>query len=173
MPRTVSGLYEFGPFRLDPEQRILTREHQALTLAPKTFDLLTFLVEHQGRVLSKQELMHALWPETFVEEANLSFQVSVLRKALGAPSSGSRRSRRSAIDSRRRSRLNRRVSDPRRRLRPNSPLERTRRRRGPGKRSQAVVAWPQRLPSWPACQRSPSLRGSHQAASVAARPPSR
>ena len=83
MPRTGSGLYDFGPFRLNPEQRTLTRESQALTLAPKTFDLLTFLVEHQGRVLSKQELMHALWPDTFVEEANLSFQISVLRKTLG------------------------------------------------------------------------------------------
>jgi Tol biopolymer transport system component/DNA-binding winged helix-turn-helix (wHTH) protein len=83
MPRTAGGLYDFGPFRLNPEQRLLTREHHALTLAPKTFDLLTFLVEHQGRVLSKQELMHALWPDTFVEEANLSFQISVLRRTLG------------------------------------------------------------------------------------------
>ena len=52
-------------------------------LAPKTFELLHLLVESAGRAFSKQELMAALWPETFVEEANLSFQISVLRKALG------------------------------------------------------------------------------------------
>ncbi|CAN5896811.1 winged helix-turn-helix domain-containing protein [soil metagenome] len=54
-----------------------------LPLAPKTFDLLVLLVQSPGRAFSKQELMNALWPDTFVEEANLSFQISVLRKALG------------------------------------------------------------------------------------------
>lgn len=84
-PATVGsvGSYEFGPFRLDLERRLLTRDDQALPLAPKTFDLLVLLVQSPGRALSKQELMHALWPDTFVEEANLSFQISVLRKALG------------------------------------------------------------------------------------------
>jgi DNA-binding winged helix-turn-helix (wHTH) protein len=48
-------------------------------LAPKTFDLLVLLVQSAGRALSKQELMNRLWPDTFVEEANLSFQISVLR----------------------------------------------------------------------------------------------
>ncbi len=77
------GLYEFGPFRLDLDGRVLSREHQALPLPPKTFDLLVLLVQSPGRAFSKQELMNALWPDTFVEEANLSFQISVLRKALG------------------------------------------------------------------------------------------
>ena len=54
-----------------------------LALAPKTFDLLVLLVESGGRALSKRELMQALWPDMFVEEANLSFQISTLRKALG------------------------------------------------------------------------------------------
>ena len=83
MSRVIAALYEFGPFRLDLERRVLTREHQALPLAPKTFNLLVLLVQSPGRAFSKHELMNALWPDTFVEEANLSFQISMLRKALG------------------------------------------------------------------------------------------
>ena len=79
----ITGLYEFGLFQLDLERRVFTREHQVLPLAPKTFDLLVLLVRSPGRAISKQELMNALWPDTFVEEANLTFQISVLRKALG------------------------------------------------------------------------------------------
>jgi Tol biopolymer transport system component/DNA-binding winged helix-turn-helix (wHTH) protein len=76
-------LYDFGPYRLDLSRRVFTREGQVIPVAPKTFELLRLLVESAGRALSKQELMAALWPDTFVEEANLSFQISVLRKALG------------------------------------------------------------------------------------------
>ena len=83
MSRAVTGLYQFGPFRVDLEQRVFTREHQVLPLPPKTFDLLVLLVQSPRRAFSKQELMSSLWPDTFVEEANLSFQISVLRKALG------------------------------------------------------------------------------------------
>jgi Tol biopolymer transport system component/DNA-binding winged helix-turn-helix (wHTH) protein len=83
MSPATSGLYEFGPFRLDLERRAFTRGQQVLPLAPKTFDLLVLLVQSSGRALSKRELMTALWPDTFVEEANLSFQISALRKALG------------------------------------------------------------------------------------------
>jgi DNA-binding winged helix-turn-helix (wHTH) protein len=83
MSRPISELYEFGPFRLDLERRVFTREHQVVPLAPKTFDLLVLLVQRPGHAFSKQELMKALWPDTFIEEANLSFQISVLRKALG------------------------------------------------------------------------------------------
>jgi len=79
----ASGLYEFGPYRLDASQRLLTRAGEGVTLAPKTFKLLLILVESRGRVLTKKDLMSALWPDTFVEEANLPFQVSGLRKALG------------------------------------------------------------------------------------------
>ena len=78
-----SGLYEFGPFRLDVDQRVFARSGQVLPLAPKTFDLLVLLLQRPGHAFSKQELMSALWPDTFVEEANLSFQISTLRKALG------------------------------------------------------------------------------------------
>ena len=64
------------------------RDHQVLPLAPKTFDLLVLLVQSAGAALSKKELMNALWPDTFVEEANLSFQISALRKALGEDGAG-------------------------------------------------------------------------------------
>ena len=83
MRNPSNDLYEFGPCRLDAGQRVLTREHQRVPLPPKTFDLLLLLVRSPGRAFSKQELMTALWPDTFVEEANLSFQISTLRKALG------------------------------------------------------------------------------------------
>jgi DNA-binding winged helix-turn-helix (wHTH) protein/tetratricopeptide (TPR) repeat protein len=76
-------VYRFGPYRLDVAARRLTREREAVSLAPKTFDLLTLLAHNPARAFSKRELMAQLWPDTFVEEANLSFQVSVLRKALG------------------------------------------------------------------------------------------
>jgi Tol biopolymer transport system component/DNA-binding winged helix-turn-helix (wHTH) protein len=75
--------YEFGPYRLDTARRLLTRDGKTLTLPPKTFSLLLLLVEGQGRVFTKKELMMALWPDSFVEEANLSFQISALRKVLG------------------------------------------------------------------------------------------
>ena len=79
----MTGSYQFGSYQVDAAKRLLTRGGEVVTLAPKTFDLLLLLAESQGRVLSKQELMKALWPDTFVEEANLSFQMSTLRKALG------------------------------------------------------------------------------------------
>ena len=70
-------------YSLDLSSRIFTRSGEVITLAPKTFDLLALLVKSNGRLLSKSELMVSLWPGTFVEEANLSFQISALRKALG------------------------------------------------------------------------------------------
>jgi DNA-binding winged helix-turn-helix (wHTH) protein len=75
--------YAFGAYRLNVTQRALTHAGQSVPLPPKTFDLLLLLVRNPGRAFSKQELMTELWPNTFVEEANLSFQASVLRKALG------------------------------------------------------------------------------------------
>jgi eukaryotic-like serine/threonine-protein kinase len=82
MANAIGAVYEFGSFRLDTAKRLLTRDGEHLTLPPKTFDLLLLLVESRGRVFAKKELMAALWPDTFVEDANLSFQVSALRKAL-------------------------------------------------------------------------------------------
>jgi len=87
MSQTIGAVYEFGSFRLDAARRRLMQNDRALTLPPKTFDLLILLVESRGRVLTKKELMGALWPDTFVEEANLTFQISTLRKALGPEAS--------------------------------------------------------------------------------------
>jgi DNA-binding winged helix-turn-helix (wHTH) protein len=82
MSVTSSRVHEFGPFGLDVEQRLLTRSGHALPLAPKTFDLLVLLAQRPGHAFSKQALISALWPDTIVEDANLSFQISTLRKAL-------------------------------------------------------------------------------------------
>ena len=68
-----SDVYEFGPFRLDVRRRLFTHGEQVVPLAPKTFDLLLLMLQNPGRAFSKQELLAALWPDTFVEEANLSF----------------------------------------------------------------------------------------------------
>ena len=79
----ASSVHEFGPFRLEAAERLLLRAGQPVSLTPKSFDLLVYLVEHAGRLVTKQTLMSALWPDSFVEETNLTFTVSALRKALG------------------------------------------------------------------------------------------
>ena len=78
-----SGAYEFGPFRIDLGERLLRRGGNVVPLTPKAVETLVALVERRGRLVSKDELMGRLWPGTFVEEANLTNQVSLLRKALG------------------------------------------------------------------------------------------
>src|SRR5499427_5152882 len=75
--------YEFGPFVLDTLQHSLFKEGKPVALTPKTYDTLLVLVQNHGRMLSKDELMNTLWPDSFVEEANLTQQVSMIRKALG------------------------------------------------------------------------------------------
>jgi DNA-binding winged helix-turn-helix (wHTH) protein/TolB-like protein len=80
--------YEFGDFRLDPQERLLWRTGAIVWLTPKAFDTLLALVENSGRVLSKDELMNRVWPDSFVEEANLAQNVSTLRKALGENTDG-------------------------------------------------------------------------------------
>src|SRR5215467_7471890 len=87
MSETIGAVYEFGSFRLDSARRLFIQNDRTLTLPPKTFDLLILLVESRGRVFTKKELMSALWPDTFVEDANLTFQISALRKALGPEAS--------------------------------------------------------------------------------------
>lgn len=76
-------LYEFGPFRVDPEKETLVRAGEIVPLTPKTFQILLVLVRHNREVVTKDELMKEVWPETFVEEANLSRNIFMLRKALG------------------------------------------------------------------------------------------
>lgn len=76
-------VFEFGPFRLDAEERVLWRDGQPVPLTGKAFDTLLVLVEHRGHIVGKEALMREVWPDSFVEEGNLSFNVSMLRKALG------------------------------------------------------------------------------------------
>ena len=83
MGNAVKQLLEFGPFRVDPEQRLLLRDQQPIPLSPKAFDLLLVLVQRNGEVVLKDDLMKLLWPNTFVEESNLGQHVFQLRKALG------------------------------------------------------------------------------------------
>jgi DNA-binding winged helix-turn-helix (wHTH) protein len=75
--------YSFGPFHLDADQHLLTRHAQPVALPPKCFDLLCLLVSSQGQLLEKERLLGTLWPGTFVEEANLSNLIALLRKTLG------------------------------------------------------------------------------------------
>lgn len=84
LPGGDTAAIAFGPFVLDRERRLLARDGVAVGVTPKAFDLLVILVERGGAVMSKDELMTALWPDTAVEESNLAFQISTLRKALGA-----------------------------------------------------------------------------------------
>lgn len=76
-------MYEFGRFRLDALKRILLRDDQPIQLTSKAFDTLHLLVENRDRILDKREMIKALWPNTFVEEINLTVHISSLRKALG------------------------------------------------------------------------------------------
>ncbi len=76
-------VYDFGPFTVEPKERTLLRDGQAVPLPPKAFDLLVVLVTRASRLVTKEELLREVWPEAFVEEANLSYTVSLLRKALG------------------------------------------------------------------------------------------
>jgi DNA-binding winged helix-turn-helix (wHTH) protein/WD40 repeat protein len=89
MPGTDDDLiYEFGAFRLDPVERLLFRDDRAVPLTPKAFDLLTYLLQRHGRLAEKHALLAALWPNVIVEEANLAWNVSALRKVLGDEVSG-------------------------------------------------------------------------------------
>src|SRR5262245_14322505 len=76
-------MYYFGPFSLDPSERVLSHDGTPLTLTPKVFDTLLCLIHNRGRVLTKDELLKEIWPDAFVEEVNLAVNISTLRKALG------------------------------------------------------------------------------------------
>ena len=76
-------LYEFGPFRVDPDKQLLLREGEPVALTPKSFQILLVLIRQNKQIVTKDDLMKAVWPDTFVEEANLSRNIFMLRKALG------------------------------------------------------------------------------------------
>jgi DNA-binding winged helix-turn-helix (wHTH) protein/Flp pilus assembly protein TadD len=75
--------YKFGVFHLDPFERLLLREGVPLTVTPKVFDTLLVLVENSGHMVEKEDLIKRIWPDAIVEEANLTVNISILRKALG------------------------------------------------------------------------------------------
>jgi serine/threonine protein kinase/Tfp pilus assembly protein PilF len=80
--------YSFGPFRLDPGECLLTLEGKPVALPPKALDALLMLVENAGHLVDKDGLMKRLWPGTFVEEANVAKQVSLLRQILSEVTNG-------------------------------------------------------------------------------------
>ena len=83
MPPILHDAYRFDEFELSRSRRTLLRNGQQVSLLPKTFEVLSYLVENPGRVVSKEELLKTAWPESFVEENNLTQHISLFRKALG------------------------------------------------------------------------------------------
>ena len=75
-------VYYFGPFCLDEAERQLTHNGKALRLAPKAFDVLLVLIQNKGCLVTKERLLKEVWPDVFVEEANLTVNIASLRKAL-------------------------------------------------------------------------------------------
>jgi DNA-binding winged helix-turn-helix (wHTH) protein/tetratricopeptide (TPR) repeat protein len=85
---TEQVLIRFGGYELDPSARTLKREGRLVAIKPKTFDLLLYLAEHPHELVTKERLLTAVWPNSFVEERNLSQHVFLLRKALAASGHG-------------------------------------------------------------------------------------
>src|ERR1700729_1169409 len=83
-------VYEFGHFRMDPDKQVLLRDGQLIAVTPKAFETLLVLVRRGREVVSKEELLKEVWPDSFVEEANLSQHIFKLRKALGDSPEGER-----------------------------------------------------------------------------------
>jgi Tol biopolymer transport system component/DNA-binding winged helix-turn-helix (wHTH) protein len=86
----MSSLYEFGPFRLEPDEERLLREGAPVSLTPKVFDTLVTLVRRAGTLVDKDALMREVWPDAHVEDANITVNISTLRKALGDGVDGQR-----------------------------------------------------------------------------------
>src|ERR1700675_2759496 len=83
MSKQTNHFYEFGPFRVDAGRQLLLRDGQPVPLTSKAFETLLALIQQSEQTVSKDELMKQLWPDTFVEESNLTQHISMLRKALG------------------------------------------------------------------------------------------
>jgi DNA-binding winged helix-turn-helix (wHTH) protein/tetratricopeptide (TPR) repeat protein len=90
MPHNNHLSYEFGPYRLDPNERVLTRAGDTISLTPKAIDILLLLVVNAGQLVEKDALLQQVWPDTFVEESNLSQNIFTLRRALGDERAGPR-----------------------------------------------------------------------------------
>lgn len=88
MSQQSQHLYEFGQYSLDTRERLLRRDGVPVALTPKAFETLVLLIEGRGRLVEKQELMEALWPDSHVEESNLATNIWTLRKTLGETPNG-------------------------------------------------------------------------------------
>jgi DNA-binding winged helix-turn-helix (wHTH) protein len=86
--RGSEATYRFGQFRMEPSQRRLLHNGEPVPLTAKAFDLLLTLVRHSGQLVTKQTLLNTVWPDVVVDESNLTFTISILRKALGEPRTG-------------------------------------------------------------------------------------
>jgi DNA-binding winged helix-turn-helix (wHTH) protein/TolB-like protein len=87
-PLEVNHLYQFCTFRFDPENHLLESEGNPISLTPKAFEILLVLVQNGSRLTTKEELMRKVWPDSFVEEANLTVNISALRRNLGETPDG-------------------------------------------------------------------------------------
>ncbi|HVN45745.1 MAG TPA: winged helix-turn-helix domain-containing protein [Steroidobacteraceae bacterium] len=88
MQQENEGCYEFGPFRLDPAQQQLSAGGKPVALTPKAFATLLLLVRNSGRLVSKEELLKAVWPDVIVEEATIAQNIFRLRKVPGDAADG-------------------------------------------------------------------------------------
>ena len=88
MPASGDKVFEFGAFVLAPKERLLLRAGESIPLTAKAFDLLVTLVRRGGHLVSKDDLLRTVWPDTVVEEVNLTVNISALRKALGGGENG-------------------------------------------------------------------------------------
>ena len=88
MNKESCPFYEFGPYRLEPAERLLQCNGKTIPLTPKAFDTLLVLAENSGRLLEREKLMQQLWPDSFVEEANLAHNISLLRKVFAENTPG-------------------------------------------------------------------------------------
>ncbi len=86
----IASIYRFGQFRLEPSERRLSRGGDPVALTAKAFDVLLTLVRNSGQLVTKQTLLDTVWPDVVVDESNLTFTISILRKALGETRSGPR-----------------------------------------------------------------------------------
>src|SRR5579872_3185901 len=82
MSSLTSNLYQFGEFSLDPQGRVLRRGRTPVALTPKAFDVLLTLIQNNGKIVTKDELMRTVWRDSFVEESNLTQTIFMVRKAL-------------------------------------------------------------------------------------------
>src|SRR5215831_3160067 len=83
MSLSLRHTYKFGGYVLDVDERVLMRDGRIVPLTPKVFETLLLLVQNHGSVVTKQKILETLWPDVFVEESNVTFNITMLRKALG------------------------------------------------------------------------------------------